>query len=94
MYSGLLKTLHHGLGDYLLGNCHIVREHRPPELAERNHEERGMFDIANRRARLDEDTQRITPLPVDGESDSAQRVGEFRTEPAIHSSETAEKLLT
>ncbi|WP_198036906.1 hypothetical protein [Nocardia sp. BMG51109] len=80
------KNLHYGLIDYLLGNCHNVREHRPPELAERNHEERGMFEIAYLGARPGEDTQRMIPAPVDGDSNSTSIVEEFRAERAIRTS--------
>ncbi|MBB5914658.1 hypothetical protein BJY24_003525 [Nocardia transvalensis] len=71
-----------------------MREHRPPELAERNHEERSMFDIAYRRVQIDGDTQRITPVPVDGDPDNFDIVGESRFEPAILTSGTAHNFVT
>lgn len=71
-----------------------MREHRPPEPAERNHEERGMFDIAHRRALLDQDTQRIIRPSRDGDPDQLRIAGEFYSEPAVTTSDTAKQFRT
>lgn len=53
-----------------------------------------MFDIAYRRVQIDGDTQRITPVPVDGDPDNFDIVGESRFEPAILTSGTAHNFVT